>query len=153
MIYDSLQQHACYHALGDTLQAAFVALTQLSQKPFDPTRQELPGGGFVFGTEYDTKTLEASVMEAHRNFIDVMLVMEGQETAYWMPTQEVTVTKPYDPAGDALIGTTDGALQPMTLCPGRFVVFFPQDAHCPGCNPVDGSTHVKKYIAKVPVTL
>ena len=89
------------------------------------------------------------LMEAHRKHADVMLMLEGEEAIYGKPTQELAeLTKEYDPACDALLAKVDADAAKIVLTPGRFVVFFPEDAHCPACC-VAEPRQVKKVIAKV----
>ena len=104
---------------------------------------------FLIHAEYETERVGQGVMEAHRRYADVMLMLEGEEAIFVKPVSELTqVTKEYDPACDALFAKADPDAARIVLRPGDFAVFFPEDAHCPACA-VEEPRHVKKVIAKV----
>ncbi|MFR5762166.1 MAG: hypothetical protein ACLUFI_11745 [Oscillospiraceae bacterium] len=57
-----------------------------------------------------------------------------------------TVLAPYDPEIEALLAGVDSDAIPLRLHPGRFVVFFPEDAHAPGgMSGTQSSTDQKIY--------
>ena len=44
-----------------------------------------------------------------------------------------------------------GALEPLTLEPGRFLALWPQDAHAPGIAPGGVPAEVRKCVIKIAV--
>ena len=153
MIFDSIRYASQYTGAIEGIAAALRAAAAYTAEPFRTGRTELDGEKlFLIATSYETKPLdENSQMEAHRRYIDVMYMVEGEELIYVTPTQTLfAVTQPYDAAGDALLARMEGAQTAVRLRAGQFVVLFPQDAHCPGCR-AEGCESVKKIICKVAV--
>ena len=96
-----------------------------------------------------TKPLEGALLEAHRQYLDVMYMVEGEETIYVKTTAELAnITKEYDPSIEALLATLDSDATPVRLTKGHFIVLFPQDAHAPACD-TEKTNAVKKIIGKV----
>jgi biofilm protein TabA len=152
MIFDTFDHYTVYLGLNPALDAALQTLAQQLQQPFDPEKEQLAGGGWFFGTQYGTRARTELKAEAHQKYIDVMAAADGEETIYWKPVSELqTVLAPYDPEIEALLAGVDSDAIPLRLHPGRFVVFFPEDAHAPGGMSGTQSSTIKKYIAKVPI--
>ncbi len=113
----------------------------------DDKRVELQGEQ-VYCTRftYETIPLEAGFFEAHRRYLDIHIMLEGQE--------RVDVSHP---AGLALLEEKQGqdfyayqgeAEYTMVLRPGSFLVVFPGDAHRIKLQ-VDGTRRVSKAVFKV----
>jgi biofilm protein TabA len=84
-------------------------------------------------------------LEAHRQYIDVQLTLEGIEEIGWSP---LAACRPsvFDTAKD--IGFFDDRPHVwLTLPPAHFAIFFPSDAHAP----LGGMGKVRKAVVKVAV--
>ena len=91
------------------------------------------------------KTKEEARIETHNNFIDIQIPLSGVELMGYMPRTDLEETE-YNAEKD--ITFYPGlATDYLTVKPGMFAIFFPQDAHAPGVSP-DG---VKKVIVMVRV--
>ncbi|MDQ0202578.1 YhcH/YjgK/YiaL family protein [Pectinatus haikarae] len=102
---------------------------------------------FVNIAEYETETEEERFWEAHRKYIDIHVLMKGQEridTAFIENMRE----KPYDADKDMLI--LEGQAQAMIsmLNAGDFLICSPQDAHRTAVH-ADLKNKVKKCIFKI----
>jgi biofilm protein TabA len=70
-------------------------------------------------------------LEAHRKYIDIQLLLEGSEEIGWRPTAECRqLTDPYDGARDIMF-FADPPLAWIPLPVGKFMIFYPEDAHAP----------------------
>ena len=91
------------------------------------------------------KTKDEARIETHNNFIDIQIPLSGVELMGYMPRADLPEA-PYNAEKD--ITFYEGlATDYLTVKPGMFAIFFPEDAHAPGVTP-DG---VKKVIVKVRV--
>lgn len=98
---------------------------------------------------YQTKPREQAIMEAHRRYADVQMVLAGTEVMEWHPLQGLASTTPYAPDSDAVfLGKPAAPQSQVVLTPGRFAVFFPQDAHM-GQIALNGPEQVRKVVVKV----
>ncbi|MBQ9986032.1 MAG: YhcH/YjgK/YiaL family protein, partial [Oscillospiraceae bacterium] len=67
--------------------------------------------------------------EAHKKFLDIHFVLEGEEKFVYANTDELTPETEYNEAEDYLLLNGDGTK--LTLRTGDFCIVYPQDAHIP----------------------
>ena len=150
MILDTIDHANQYAGLNIRLDTALNAMKVYTPDNYPGGRIALDGEKlFLLLNSYETHPAENALCEAHRQYLDVMYMVEGEEIIYVKPTERLlTVTKPYSAEIDALLGETDMDATPVRLAAGSFIVLFPQDAHTPACY-TDGPHLVKKIIGKV----
>lgn len=149
MILTTIQEMDRYVSVNPRFAAAFAAARALAEKTFAGGRYEVDGEEiFINAAEYDTKPAAQSLMEAHRRYIDVMVMLEGEETIGIQNVSTVAVTKPYDESGDALLGALEPGYTAIHMQPGSVAILLPEDAHAPGMD-YAGTHHVRKLICKV----
>ena len=93
---------------------------------------------------------ETGAMEAHREYIDVQMLFDGQETIFCADTDTLTLVTPYNPDIDAAFYALPSDAQPVAYRTGEAVVLFPRDAHLPGRATGTPMT-VKKAVLKLKV--
>ena len=149
MIADTIE-HAGRYFCAEGITKALQLLRGYTPADFVPGKHEIDGERlFLIHTEYETEPAEQGLMEAHRKYADVMLMLEGEEALYFKPTEKLShMTNEYDLEQDALLARLDEDVSRRVFRSGMFVMLFPEDAHCPGCQ-LRGPSHVKKIIAKV----
>lgn len=151
MIFDSLKNAAQYKGLHAGIDQVLEAAKAYTPENYpEKTRVTIDGDNvFMNMAAYETHSTEKAVFEAHQQYADVMVMIEGTETIYVKHTDKLShVYQEYDPAIEALLADFDTDATPVRMEPGSFVVLLPQDAHSPGCH-VDGPVNVKKIIGKV----
>ena len=152
MIYDILSNAEQYAALNADIANVLEAAKVYTPENYPGGKIQLDGDRVYMNlANYDTRSPENASMEAHRRYIDVMIMVEGSETIYVKDVNRLkNITKPYDASIDALLADLDADTTAIRMEPGNFVVLFPQDAHAPSCH---GSApcQVKKIIGKVRV--
>ena len=150
MIFDTIENAKTYKGLNARIDLVLEEVVKFTPENYTTGRVDLDGDNVYLNVSaYETKPAVGSLAEAHRQYIDVMYMVEGEELIYVKPTDKLqNITKEYDPSIEALLADLDGDATPIRLQAGSFVVLFPQDSHCPG-RCVDGSVNVKKIIGKV----
>ncbi len=124
---------------------AMLANTDLEQLALG--RHDLDGDKlFVLVQEYTTKAESAGRWEAHRRYADIQLIVRGRERIGIAALEQMTVDVPHDETKDVALFT--GAGDWLTMTPGRFAIFFPQDVHLP-CSELGGGQPVRKVVVKV----
>jgi YhcH/YjgK/YiaL family protein len=153
MVYDSIKNAGAYFGLGSGIKAALEYFISYDVSARDTTPASLQGGIKILRPDYETAPGGEPKLEAHRKFIDVMYVVEGEEAFYYKPACMVTkILREYDPEIEACLAAIDGDEAKFKFTRGYFAVFFPEDAHCAG-QLWDRPSRVKKLIAKVPYPL
>ena len=150
MIHTTVDHLERYLTIHPRLEMAAKALLAIRERPFLPGRHAVDGEEiYVNAAAYQTRAIEASVMEAHRKYIDVMLLLEGEERIAQCDLAQLgQITQPYDAAQDALLAEIPAGVSLERLGPGDVVILFPEDAHAPGLD-TDAAHRVRKLIAKV----
>lgn len=150
MIVTTLEQLRSYESLHPGFRRAFDALQTAAGEDFQPGRQSLDGEDlYLVGLEYGTKPAEEAVYESHRRYIDIMLLLSGEELVGSTPARRTGVLlRPYSEKGDAALTKSGEGCSMVRMRPGDVAVFFPEEAHAPGLD-ADGAQTVRKLIVKV----
>lgn len=70
-------------------------------------------------------------LEAHRKYIDIQYLVSGREEIGWRPTAQCRdLTDPYSESRDIMF-FADQPLTWIELPVGKFMIFYPEDAHAP----------------------
>ncbi|MFQ5586111.1 MAG: YhcH/YjgK/YiaL family protein [Thermodesulfobacteriota bacterium] len=149
MIIDCLENWKTYR-YGDAWKCAFEFLMSLTHDAEERNYHLQGDNVFAQVMSYETRRPEAAVLEAHRNYIDIQTVLIGGEGFEWFPSNSLTVEKPYDTSKDAAFyhRPASGPAR-LTIFPGTFVTFFPQDAHMPSLMTGNSPELIKKVVVKL----
>ena len=105
----------------------------------------------VFAIVQEYKTLDAAneQMEAHKKYIDVQYIINGEEMVGLSLLNNQTISKEYDDETDYFL-VSDPPSFFATLNEENFMIFFPTDLHMP-CIKINEPALVKKVVVKVRV--
>jgi len=98
--------------------------------------------------QYTTRPISEGKLEAHRKYIDIQFLLAGEELIAYAPLKDLTVAEEYNPEKDIAFFQAPAKITTIKLEPGLFCVFFPDDAHLPGCQ-VAGPADVRKAVIKI----
>lgn len=152
MVFDSIKNAPLYYGLGEGIEKALKYFAQYDASSHENTMIEIdPEKIFIRRGTYTTAPSPNAQLEAHRDFIDVMMVAEGEEAFFCKPLAEcLRITKEYDPQIEACLAEIEGDAARFRFPAGYFAIFMPSDAHCAG-QCWSAPSNVKKLIAKVHV--
>ncbi len=103
---------------------------------------------FVNVHGYDTLPEDQCRFESHRQYIDLQYCIRGGERIAWQLTSELITDGGYNPDKDFQYHKTTTATTILTLTPGCFAVFYPEDGHRP--KQYDGvNQRVWKLVVKI----
>ncbi len=100
---------------------------------------------FINNVNSDCVDVQYRPLEMHRKYIDVHILLEGEETIGWKSVDDIQhYSQDYcDETDCALSDDTPTSL--VSLLPGQICIVWPEDAHAP----LIGQGKVRKLIAKV----
>ena len=149
MIFENLSNINIYKGLSADIYEGLAFLSQANTDMENGVCQLSPRVKAIV-SEYETKRENECGYEAHKKYIDIQCVLKGQERAACLPIEKLLETKPYSEEDDAAFYTAEIKHQPsyLSLQPGYFAIFFPQDGHMPQLC-VDNPQLVKKVVVKV----
>lgn len=97
--------------------------------------------------EYNTK--ESGYFEAHRNYTDIQLLLEGEEIIEYTPLEGLEVKDEYNPSRDiAFYYDGENQILKLPLKKGFFAVLYPHEAHKPQLISAT-QQKVKKVVVKI----
>jgi YhcH/YjgK/YiaL family protein len=148
MIADRLANIDCYRGLGERIATALDFLRNTNFAELPDGRTDIRGDEiFAMLMRYDTKPREVGRWEAHRSYIDIQFLIEGNELIGVTDAAGLTITEEYDSDKDIMFfADADGDF--LQLSADKFVLLFPQDAHMPYITDKTTSA-VRKVVIKI----
>ena len=126
MILDKLTAARAYRGIHPRLDAVLDRLNEGFLSTVGPEAMRLEGDAlYVTRFTYETLPLEDTFFEAHRRYLDMHLMVEGQER---MEIASPAGLELFEHQGD-FYAYRGEAEQSLILRPGSFLVVFPEDAH------------------------
>ena len=144
MIVDSIKNAELYYALTPRIKQAFDWLASVNVKTLNVGRHDIDGDDlFVNVQDIELKPRYDAALEVHNKYIDIQVIISGEEKIYMPALEEPAVTKEFDEARDcAIFAMADPATCICsTLNEGDFAIFLPYEIHAPNlaareCVPV-----------------
>lgn len=150
MIYDSFDNLHLYFKPDEPLYKALAFARDFDTTQGDQ-RYDIQGDDlFALVMSYQTKAPEESKFEAHKNYIDVQLLLAGREFLDVSLQQDLKVDQPYLREKDVVLFKSPQHYGRLPLEPGRFALLYPHDIHRPGCE-LGAKEQVRKMVVKIRV--
>ncbi|RYY90828.1 MAG: DUF386 family protein [Chitinophagaceae bacterium] len=125
---------------------AFDFLRTQNLKELAPGKYPLAGdSAYVSVTYGPEKAFDSTKWEAHRKYIDLQYIIDGQEKMGVAPLAAAQEVMAYNEAKDVANYSAEGSF--YVAGPSQFFVFFPQDVHRPNIKVVEGN--VRKLVVKI----
>lgn len=133
----------------EELERAFRFLESTSVENQAPGRYEVAGDRmYAIIAQDKTHAPATAQFEAHRKYIDVHYLVRGREMIGSAAAESLRQVKAYTPENDVVMYERPREYKRLSLNPGEFTVFFPGQAHMPGCS-TGRSEEIKKVVVKV----
>lgn len=146
MILDSITNAERYFALHPRFARVFDFLAGTDISALEPGRHDIDGDNlFVNVSELDLRPLDAAHLEVHNRYIDIQVVVGGEETFGWSERRECRNAEGEFSVERDILFYSDVPQTFYTLRSGQFTILYPEDAHAP----MLGEGRVKKLIFKV----
>jgi len=150
MIIDKIENAHLYKNISERINKSFEYIRTTDLKNLPAGRYPIDGENiFALVSEYQTKSESEGKLEAHKKYIDVQFVIEGEELMGYSPLGRQQILKPYKEENDIVFYTGDKSFTKVSE--GMFAIFFPEDVHMPGIASSKSSS-VKKIVIKVRTT-
>jgi len=146
MILSALSQSARYASLHPQFRLVFDYIRNTDLYALPPGRHFIAGEEvFAIMEHVPARTREMARLEAHRRYIDIQLVLDGNETMGWKPLADC-----YNPVSEHSMEKDIGFFHDapaswVPVPPDHFCIFFPEDAHAP----LVGTGQIRKVIFKI----
>ena len=94
----------------------------------------------------ETETKMENIFEAHRDYIDIHYMIDGEEEIAIAPVENMEVTEQYNSESDCVLGKAKGERHRVKS--GQYCITFPSEAHSPALA-VTKPMKIKKAVFKV----
>ena len=99
--------------------------------------------------EYKPKPIDSCKFEAHKKYIDIQMVLEGEEQIHITNT-DLQISEEYNTEKDIMFFVnTDNNVDKIDLKPFKFVFIYPNEAHKPQIK--TSTDYIKKVVVKIAV--
>lgn len=100
---------------------------------------------FAIGLEYETKSEEICLWEAHRKYLDIHLILEGEEIVNICDISTMKSEKDYEEDYELFSGEKT---QSLILKSGDFLLLYPNEVHKTSIITPIGASKIKKLVFK-----
>lgn len=142
MIYDKIENLDLYN-----IDKTAVEFIKTLTSDIECKKQIINENIYATTEEYTTK--EQGFFEAHKNYIDIQILLSGEEIIEYTNIEGLKVKQEYDPSRDIAFYYDDkNPIIPLKLQPGYFTLLYPHDAHKPQLKS-STAQKVKKVVVKI----
>ncbi len=148
MIWGNVKDEKKYDFLIERIQDCFKYFQEHDLATYEKGSYKIDGDNFFVNIEnYTTVKREERFWEAHRKYIDVHMIIEGNESidVSLIDTMQV---KSYDEKRDFVELDGDAQVNVNLLNKGDFLICYPEDAHRTAIM-YKNSQKIKKAIFKI----
>jgi len=103
---------------------------------------------FGIGLQYATKSADECLWEAHRKYIDVHIILEGEELVFINDIANMTISTSYNETEDVELFEGYEKHQ-VVLKKGNFLILYPNEVHKTSMQLVGKSSYVTKNVYKL----
>ena len=116
-------------SLEERCMEAVSFLTHLKAEDLALGRHDVNEGFFYNVIEYDTTNEIDKPYESHRKFVDIQLLVEGEEIMQVVDINRLKVKEHYDSIKDCTLYNPLGIASSVIFRPGSVMVLYPKDGH------------------------
>lgn len=146
MIQDSLENAHLYESLHPRFKQAFDFLRSTDFSKLEDERIELQGDDLYINVAGNSGKKTAP-LEVHQSYIDIQMPLSTVEFIGWKSANHCnSVIEAYDSEKDIAF-YTDNFDTLLSVSPGQFVIFYPQDAHAPAI----AEGYLRKLVVKIKI--
>lgn len=148
MIFDKIKNIHNYKGINKNLDLAIEEVLKGDYKNAEVGKTVVDGKNVFYNTQvYTTKDLENCFFETHQEYIDIQLLVKGEENMAVSGMDKLEITQEYNPEKDVekQMGECETIVK---VTEDSFVIFFPAEPHMPGMK-VSENAEVKKVVFKV----
>ena len=144
MIIDKLYNSDRYTAMHPKFKLVFDTLKTLDPKDGAPEFVVEENNVIVHGSVVEATPEGPRQFEAHKEYIDVHYILQGEETYVYANLDELTPATEYDEADDYFM--LEGKGSTVTLKAGDICIVYPEDAHIPTLTKVSDEAVIRSVV-------
>ena len=147
MIYDKLEKLRQYDVVSDKVLNFLFNLDE--NKPAG--HYEIDDEAYANIDVYETKEYDICFPVAHKRYIDIQMLLSGEERLDFANISELSIKDDYDEERDIMFFHNPEKMNTLYLKKGYFALLYPTGAHKPQMKSSGNSQTVKKVVVKIAV--
>ena len=149
MVLDKIENKNLYVSMHPLFKQAFDFLDEYLKNPKGAGKYEIAGDD-LFVTVSDSKTREEGFYEVHDKYIDIQVMIDGEEKVYcdWRDVLEAETE--FDREKDVQFLKDGNGNIEFLFKKGEFIILYPWDAHKPSMA-INAPEAITKMVFKVKV--
>lgn len=136
--------------LESRCQEAISYMSKLDREKLSLGKHKVTEDFFYNVQEYVTNGNIEKPYESHRKYIDIQLLLEGEEMLQVTDINRLVVSNPYNEEKDCIFYYASENASGTILRPGSIMILYPKDAHR-SIRTMEYSCKVKKIVGKVKI--
>ena len=136
--------------LYEKITEALEYIEALDKSTLTPGIHEVNDEFYYNYLEYEAKEPTNTIYEAHKNYVDIQYIVEGQEHVDVSFEEYMELDTPYDVEKDIMFYKNPQKCFSRILGVGEYIIVLPHELHKPG-QKVGENGNVKKIVGKVRV--
>lgn len=149
MILDGINHFLRYARKNENSLLAYDFIMNYQKNPLPCGHYDLDGERcFALVQSYETVPETEKDFESHERYIDLQYIVEGSEKMLWSQREHLSLKSSPDKEKDVAFYAGGETACSVVVREGEFVVFYPQEAHKPGCC-VTTPEKVRKIVIKM----
>lgn len=150
MIYGEIKYLETYKGISKHLDKAIDYILSGEYKNGKFGKNVIDGETLYFNCPENamTKSCENAIFEGHKRYIDIHIVVEGEECIAYTPKDKVKLSKEYDLDDDYELYEGDIEMC-FTLDKSKYLILFPNEPHIAMLKVREKGEAIKKVIFKV----
>lgn len=153
MIRDNIKNAENYYCLSERVKVGLIYLENTDFSKLPCGEYEILGRNvYASIQDYHSKPLSEGKFEAHKNYIDIQYIVQGQEQIGVANLDNLEEKSPYIEEKDIVFLSQNVETKPefIKIKEKDFIILTPKDAHMPSIA-INKSEYVKKVVVKVHV--
>ncbi len=148
MISDNLENINKYNVVSSKVLDFLKSITPDTV----PGHYEIDDTAYANVDIYNTRDIRDCRFEAHKKYIDIQMLLSGEERLDYVSVDGLEVSEEYNIEKDIMFFKEPKKhFDTVSLIPFKFAVLYPYEAHKPQMNIENISQMVKKVVVKIKV--
>lgn len=149
MVFDKIENKNLYASMNPLFPKAFDFLDEYLKNPKGAGKYEIQGDD-LFVSVSDSNTREEGFYEVHDKYIDIQVLIAGEEKVYCDWRGDLEAETEYDSEKDVQFLKDGKGNIEFTFKKGEFIILYPWDAHKPSMA-INAPETITKMVFKVKV--
>lgn len=149
MIYGELRELKFYKGISKNLDKAIECIESGAYKTAPEGKNIIDGDNVFFNCQnVKTQPVEERFFEGHKKYIDIQIVINGEEKIGYSTRSNVVRTTPWNRETD--FEKYEGSVDHLFELNGdTFIILFPEEPHMPLIHGENGPMEIKKVVFKI----